>query len=121
MKILYLEDDCSMQKCGPRLIWAALGDDVMVDVTDSVPKAIALLQHFRYDAIISDFMVEWGTGVDLLKWVREERPALVDKFVFFTGDKNDVKKEHGKIIEKAIRLDDFIEQLRMHLAIDGAA
>jgi CheY-like chemotaxis protein len=116
-----MEDDCALQKCGPRIIRAALGDDVIVDVTDSVPKAIALLQHFRYDAIISDFMVEWGTGIDLLKWVREERPALVDKFVFFTGDNNDVKKEHTKVIDKAIRLDDFVAQLRAHLASGAAA
>jgi CheY-like chemotaxis protein len=120
VKILLMEDERSLQKAVPRMIRAALGDDVDIDVTDSVPTAIAMLQHTHYDAIVSDYDVLRGTGADLLAWVRAEQPTLVARFVFFTGN-NDVKEFHTKIITKGICIDDFVAQLCAHLASGVAA
>lgn len=116
MKILLLEDQAILQKCTSRMIRHTLGDDTIVDITDSVPKTIALLQHFAYDLIVSDFDVNYGTGGDVLVWVREFQPHMVTRFVFFTGS-GEASELHDKVISKGISADEFKEQLRRHAGV----
>ena len=120
MKVLLLEDQVVLQKCTSRLIRHTLGDNTSVDITDSVPTTIALLQHAVYDLIVSDFDVICGTGGDVLTWVREFQPHMVTRFVFFTGS-HEAWELHDKVISKGISVDEFKEQLRAHLASGVAA
>ena len=110
MKVLLLEDDALMQRTTTRMLRRAF-ETVDVTTVDSVPKAIAMLQHFAYDLIVADFQVLHGTGGDVLSWVRTEKPQLLDRFVFFSGS-IEAQKLHDKFIEKGCMPDEFIEQLQ---------
>ena len=109
MNVLLLEDDALLQRTTTRMLRRAY-ENVTVTAVDSVPKAIAMLQHFAYDLVIADFQVLHGTGGDVLSWVRDEKPGLVDRFVFFSGSL-EARALHDKFIEKGCMPDEFIEQL----------
>lgn len=112
MNVLLLEDDKQLQKMTTRLVKRAFEDiAITVTVVDSVPKAIAMLQHFSYDLVVSDFNVLHGTGGEVLAWLRVEKPHTVDRFIFFSGAP-DVTKLHTKVIEKGCTADEFVDQLR---------
>jgi response regulator RpfG family c-di-GMP phosphodiesterase len=110
MNVLLLEDNQQLQRVTTRLIRSAFAD-AAVSVTDTCAKAIALLQHECFDFIVSDFEVLDATGDKVLRWVREMRPQLVARFVFFSGSL-DLEKLHDKIIEKGCTADEFVAQLR---------
>jgi response regulator of citrate/malate metabolism len=112
VNVLLLEDDAQLQKMTARLLKRAF-ENVAVAITtvDSVPKAIAMLQHFTYDLVISDFNVLHGTGGDVLAWLHVEKPHVASRFIFFSGA-DEPKKLHDKVIEKGCTSDEFIDQLR---------
>lgn len=112
MNVLLLEDDQQLQKMTTRLLKRTFENvTVTVTIVDSAPKAIAMLQHFAYDLIVSDFNVLHGTGGDVLTWLRAEKPHIVDRFIFFSGA-IEVPKLHTKVIEKGCTADEFVDQLR---------
>lgn len=100
IKVLLLEDEPSLQRAIARMLCVAFNDsDIALDTTDSAIKAIALLQCFQYDLILSDFDVLDGTGGDVLAWVRSSQPRMISRFVFFTGSDR-AAALHDKIIAK---------------------
>jgi response regulator RpfG family c-di-GMP phosphodiesterase len=110
VNVLLLEDDRNLQRATARLIRYTY-PDAAISVTNTCAKTIALLQHERFDLVVSDFEVLDGTGDAVLYWVREMQPHLVARFVFFSGSSG-LEKLHDKVIEKGCTVEEFVDQLR---------
>ncbi|SDT92310.1 Response regulator receiver domain-containing protein [Verrucomicrobium sp. GAS474] len=48
-------------------------------------EAVAKLEEGTYDLVVSDVLMPRMNGVDLFRWVLENRPALTPNFLFVTG------------------------------------
>jgi len=117
MRVLLLEDEATLQRATSRMIRRTFSPtEITIDVVDSVPKAVAMLQHFAYDLVVSDFNVNGGTGGDLLIWIRANRPHMVERFVFFSGA-NHLDLWHNKIIAKGVDPSEFVEKLRGYVTV----
>ncbi len=116
MRVLLLEDEKHLQKATSRLIRYTFKTvaDITIDVVDTAPKAIAMLQHFVYDFMLSDYNVTHGTGGDVLLWIQDNQKHMVERFVFFSGAK-DLDLIHHKVIVKGVAVNEFVEQLQQHL------
>lgn len=87
--ILHLEDDPKIVAGTTRLLKKIFKDvkDVRIVPADNVDAAIANVGVHNVRLIISDVDVIGNkTGLDFFEWVKENRPDLVDRFVFFTGN-----------------------------------
>jgi len=87
IEVLLLEDDPALQKSTSRMLRKILGEPSIV-VVDNVGAAIATLEaHPGIGLIISDVdVIGPQSGLDLFAWVSANRPDLVDRYVFFTGN-----------------------------------
>jgi len=81
--ILLVEDEGDVRHLQTRMLSRLEGT---VLVAESVEVARALLREHRVDAIVSDVKMPGETGIDLYEWIRKEHPALLDHFLFVTGD-----------------------------------
>ena len=48
-------------------------------------EAVGKLEAGAYDLVVSDVLMPRMNGVDLFRWVKENRPSLVENFLFVTG------------------------------------
>jgi two-component system NtrC family sensor kinase len=65
-----------------------------IDKATDGSKAIDRITSDDYDLIISDVRMPTLDGFGLLDWVRTNRPALVSRFLFITGDAGSVELNH---------------------------
>jgi CheY-like chemotaxis protein len=87
MRILLVEDSELVQRTIMRLI-KMVQPHAITDVVDNAPEAIAHLDKFAYDYIVSDFDLRIGTGGDVLLYVRDHFGFYVDRdrFVLMSGE-----------------------------------
>ena len=115
MRVLLLEDEKPLQQTTMKLIRRTFEEpDITIDVTDTAPGAIELLQRHSYDFMLSDFAVTRGTGGDVLIWIHAHQKHMIERFVFFSGCTT-LGLMHDKVIEKGIAVDEFVAQLRQHV------
>jgi CheY-like chemotaxis protein len=115
MRVLLLEDEKQLQVAASRLIRRTFEEpDITIDVVDTAPKAIAMLQQHSYDFMLSDFAVTRGTDGDVLIWIHVNQKHMVERFVFFSGSSS-LDLLHHKVISKGITVDEFVKQLRQHV------
>ena len=57
-----------------------------VDTATDSRAALDKIRSCEYDLIITDYKMPHMSGGDLYKWVKENRPSMVTKIVFMTGD-----------------------------------
>jgi len=85
-RIILLEDDPVLQ-AGTTKMLGRIFKGTPVIVSDNVDAAIANIKVHMVGLIVSDVDVLGDkSGIDLFHWVEENRPDLVDRFVFFTGN-----------------------------------
>lgn len=85
---LILEDNQQLGKAVARMLRRNF-EVPCVRIAESVVEAIDVLRYddCPVDFIISDFNVKGPlTGADLYGWIREHKPHLVERFMFFTSD-----------------------------------
>lgn len=91
-----------------------------VDAAASGNQALARLKEKRYDLLITDLLMDEGTGFDVLQWVQENAPGLpvVICSSYAKGEnlKNFLTTQFYRIIRKPFRTDDLVEQVRELLA-----
>ena len=116
-EILVVEDDArqrseieaALQQAGHRVVTASSGN-----------QALARLKEKSYDLLLTDLMMEEGTGFDVLEWVRENAPGLpvVICSSYANGEnlKAFLKTEFYRIVRKPFQTDDLVEQVRELLA-----
>lgn len=111
--VLILEDDPAVARATVKMTLAALQPYAPTcTVVDRVRTAITYASDGDFDLIVSDYNVLDGTGAELLAFLRADRPQLVPRFVFHTGDPEAVNKLHDKVIEKGCGFEIFVAQLR---------
>jgi CheY-like chemotaxis protein len=81
--VLVVEDEPHLQ----RLVAQLLGRiGVRALVAGTAAEGRALLAREVVDAIVSDVKMPGESGLDFHRWVVREHPALVERFLFMTGD-----------------------------------
>jgi CheY-like chemotaxis protein len=97
--IMLLEDDPILQEGTGRWLKRMYPGTPLL-VVDNVEAAIANLKHHDISLIVSDVDVVGNqNGIDLFHYVQQNYPALVDKYVFFTGN-SAAEKEHYRYLAK---------------------
>lgn len=86
--ILVIENDKLLQKALRRML---RGHAVVMVATGL--DAIALLEDVEFDMVISDYDLDGPlTGEDVLKWVRLNKPDLVSKYTFCSGNEDKMER-----------------------------
>lgn len=87
MRILLIEDSEIVQKALLRFI-QSVHPYAITNVVDTAPEAIAHLDKFAYDYIVSDYDLRIGTGGDVLSHVRTHFSFYIERnrFILMSGD-----------------------------------
>lgn len=64
----------------------ALSDDYEVLVAESIDGAIELLRQQTVHVVVTDLNCGRGSGLDLLRWIRTNRPQLFTSCLLMSGD-----------------------------------
>lgn len=107
-EVLLIEDEPGLQRATTRMI-KRIYPDANVLVADSYDTAIGVLEaHPRLSLVISDVNIVGGkSGIDVFEWVKQNRPDLVDRYVFFTGGNPQVESMHYRYLEKPALVPDM--------------
>lgn len=79
--VLIVDDEISIRETLAEFL---LDSGYSVEVAESVPGAIALLDDRSFDVVVSDIIMPKMSGVELLAIVREKSPAT--KVILITGE-----------------------------------
>jgi C4-dicarboxylate-specific signal transduction histidine kinase/ActR/RegA family two-component response regulator len=81
-RILVVEDEAPLRKLQTRVL-RRLGATVVA--AEHGLEARRILEEGDVDLVISDVKMPGGSGLALYRWIEEERPHLLDRFLFVTG------------------------------------
>jgi CheY-like chemotaxis protein len=56
---------------------------------ESGHAAIILLHHEEFDAIVTDWQMDDGTGADIYRWIVQKKPQLAQRIVFLSDGEGD--------------------------------
>jgi two-component system cell cycle response regulator CpdR len=56
---------------------------------ESGHAAIILLHHEEFDAIVTDWQMDDGTGADIYRWIVQTKPQLAERIVFLSDGEGD--------------------------------
>jgi CheY-like chemotaxis protein len=91
-----------------------------VDSASGGHEAVVQLKEKRYDLLITDLMMDEGTGFEVLEWVRENAPVLpvliCSSYAKAENLKTFLTTQLYRIVRKPYRLDDLLEQAAELLA-----
>ncbi|HLY75195.1 MAG TPA: response regulator [Planctomycetota bacterium] len=116
-EILIVEDDAhqrseieeALMKAGHQIVGAAGGNE-----------AVMRLKEKRYDLLLTDLMMEQGTGFEILEWVRENAPGMpviiCSSYAKGENLKSFLTTQFYRIVRKPFRTEDLVEQVRELLA-----
>lgn len=71
--ILLVDDDTALLQALPHMVALRI-HGVQVDIAASAVEALAMIQHYDYDALVSDIKMPGMDGIELLRKLREFRP-----------------------------------------------
>jgi signal transduction histidine kinase len=110
-RILVVEDDALVGEATASLLsgWGAT-----VTVAVNAPDAIALLDGATFDAVLCDFRLPTGSGVDVLRFARARASGTL--CVLITGDApwniDSITREEGfPVLRKPVAAADFVQAL----------
>lgn len=66
-----------------------LGQTYTVTRVESGHAAIVLLEHEDFDAIVTDWHMDDGSGADVYRWIITNKPWLAERVVFLSGWEGD--------------------------------
>jgi PAS domain S-box-containing protein len=111
-KILMVDDEESIRNFVDELL---TGEGCIVEVVDNGAEAMEKLAKGDFDAILCDIKMPGVSGKELFDFIKENKPKLVDKIVFITGDllsedtEKFMKETGSSFIEKPLQIDSLIE------------
>ena len=82
--VLVVDDDDAVAGAVSRILERKLG--CRVKRAANGDAACAMLAARDYDLVLSDVRMPGLNGVDVLEWIKRNRPQMVRKLVFMTGD-----------------------------------
>lgn len=114
VRILVVEDEAPLRNLQGRLL-ARIQADVLTAATAA--EATRLLETEEVDLVVSDVKMPGGSGLKLFRWVEANRPGLVDRFLFVTGDVGDpeiasfAEAEPDRFLRKPFQMADYLERI----------
>jgi DNA-binding NtrC family response regulator len=116
LPLLVIEDEASVQS----FLRAALErNGFKLIMANSGAEGLEMLKAGEFCAVISDMRTPGGvSGADVHAWIAENRPALVKRMLFITGDiVNDetrriLAKTGAPCIEKPFRVQELISAVK---------
>jgi two-component system response regulator HydG len=115
--ILVAEDDPQLRS---EIAGALRRSGHLVDVASGGNEALARLQVRQYDLLLTDLLMDQGTGFDVLEWVRESAPGLpvliCSSYAKADNLKTFLATQFYRIVRKPFRTDDLVDQVRELLA-----
>ena len=95
---------------------ALVQDGHQVDEVSSGNSALARLKEKRYDLLVTDLMMDEGTGFEVLEWVRENAPGLpvvvCSSYAKTETLKPFLTRQPYRILRKPFHPDELLEQVR---------
>ncbi|MCL6481797.1 MAG: response regulator [Firmicutes bacterium] len=79
-------------------------------VRHSADRFEAELRNVTPDLVLCDLKMPGRTGLDVLNWLRQHRPALAARFILMTGDPTDVENHAEELARIPILLKPFTVQ-----------
>jgi DNA-binding NtrC family response regulator len=90
-----------------------------VDAASGGNQALARLKEMRYDLLLTDLLMDEGTGFEVLAWVRDNAPGLPVLICSSYAKPENLKPflntQLYRILRKPCPLDDLLEQVRQLL------
>lgn len=117
-RILVVEDEAPLRNLQRRML-SRINASILL--ASEGREAIRLLEKEDVDLVVSDIKMPGTGGLDLFRWVQENRPGLVDRFLFVTGDVGDpeiasfAQAEPERFIHKPFQMNDYLERIRAAL------
>ncbi len=109
--ILVVEDDAQQRS---EIEGALEMAGYRVEAASSGNEALARLKAKRFDLLITDLMMEEGTGFDVLQWVHGKAPGLpviiCSSYAKGENLKSFLTTQFYRIIRKPFRTDELVEQ-----------
>jgi CheY-like chemotaxis protein len=81
-RVLVAEDDPDQRSAISELL---AREGFEVDAVGGGHEAIARLEGASFDAVLSDWQMPQGSGVEIYAWMASRRPELLDSLIFLTG------------------------------------
>lgn len=117
--VLIVEDSPRAQVFARRLVVMAVSPrPVNVVIASSAEDAIALLRSFYFDLVVSDYDLGNSDGGQVLSYVQESIPHMLERFVFFSGSEEPARLLPGRVIDKCVAPDRFVSDLRAMIPRD---
>lgn len=88
-RLLLLDDDPSMQRLMSTLLRRA---GYRVDVVSGGSEAIAQIEKSEYDGLLLDIMTPTDGGMTVIRKLKEQKPALLNRILLVTGSPESVLK-----------------------------
>lgn len=114
MRTVLVVDDEAQQRA--QIDRALVQAGYQVEEASGGNEALARLKEKRYDLLVTDLMMEEGTGFEVLAWVRENAPGLPVVICSAYAKPENLKSllttQLYRIIRKPFRPDDLVEQVR---------
>ena len=114
-RILVVDDEPALREIQRRFL-AKLGFEVLVAKDGA--EAVAILEHERCDAVITDIRMPGEIdGIALYKWIERTQPDLARRCLFVTGDTGAAGEdaaigEHPeRVIHKPFKRDDYVARV----------
>jgi len=83
-KILVVDDEKTILELSENILKRK---GYSVDTASDGERAKALISNNSYDLVIADVWMPGAlSGMDLFRWVKENRPDMEDRIIFITGD-----------------------------------
>lgn len=114
-RILIVEDEPALLKLQERMLRRLDAEVVRATRTDEARRKLG---DHEVDAVVSDHRMPGESGMELYRWIRDERPELVGRFIFVTGDVADpamvefAEKHPHRIISKPFEYGEYLEAVR---------
>ena len=112
-EILVVEDDAGQRS---EIEAALVQAGHRVDGASSGNEGLARLKAKRYDLLLTDLLMEQGTGFEVLEWVRVNAPGIpviiCSSYAKGENLKTFLTTQFYRIVRKPFRTDDLVAQVR---------
>ena len=109
-RALLLDDDAAMRRLASLLLKRA---GFAVDAVVSGNDAIDAIENQQYAAIMLDLMMPLEGGMTVIRYLRENAPAMLRRVIVITGAPDSVldpvRDEIFAVVRKPFRKEDLIE------------
>jgi CheY-like chemotaxis protein len=109
-RVLVLDDDVAMQKLVALILKR---EGLRVDVVGSGRKAIKEIEENEYAVILLDLMMPHEGGVTVLQYLREYKPALLERVILLTatpdgGVLKSISRDVFAVVKKPFEASDLV-------------